>query len=361
MSHAEVVQMLLESVDWEHSTQKVHFLEEAVKLADAIPDQHLAYEVRMELVTAAEFSGNYDIAFVAYSWCRNYSRNNPDKVDWQSVIWRLKWIVDLGLHVPSISKAQIEEMLDDLETSVTDNGYSPRPAHGCRAAIYRSMGMLDKAREYGEKWLASPRDSMTDCEACEVHKDVLLKIALGESQRAIEIARPLLEGELSCTTKPEGTYGALMIPLLRLGDVERAIELARIGYPMIRGKKLYIWQLSDFLLLQTRTGQWELAVDNFDSTARVVGEANSFQDQCDFFVAATALLSGFNDVGIESQSLQLPKHWDCHRKDGIYDTAELRTWFDGKSDEIGRQFDARNGTDRFVTRKAEKLALASGK
>ena len=358
MSRELVIQMLNESSQWENDTHKVRHLEEAVKQADAIPDEPLGYEARMELISAATFSGNYDVAFVGYGWCRNYARKNPDSVDWGSMIWYLKWVVTFGLHLPTISVAKIDEMLDDLEANLADNGYSARPAHGSRTTMYRNMGWIEKAQEASKVWLSTVRDELSDCRACEVHSEALLHVSLGENEKALEVAAPIIAETLTCSTKPQATYGQMIIPLLRLGDIERATEFLKIGFPMVQGNKMYIEENSFFMLAQTRLKDWEGATRNFDMEARQAEESNSMSDKYSFYVGAMAMMEGLLNDGIANVSLRVPAPWSAGSEDGSYDVAELRDWFDKQSDQIAAKFDARNGTTLFADEKAEWLSLA---
>ena len=48
---------------------QVSALQEAVRLADRAQDPVRAFEARMKLVDAAKFSGDPEIALIAFTWC----------------------------------------------------------------------------------------------------------------------------------------------------------------------------------------------------------------------------------------------------------------------------------------------------
>ncbi len=104
-----------------------------------------------------------------YAWLRQAlaPEHELDQEDRDAVLWRLKWAVDLIEDLPEVPLASLVAAIDDVEEVFRADGYHLRPVHAARARLARDLGDPEGVERELTAWLAEPRDSRSDCEACE--------------------------------------------------------------------------------------------------------------------------------------------------------------------------------------------------
>jgi len=363
MEYHEQIDELVEQADaLPHGSAKIELLQQAVRIADLNEDLTKGFECRLELIGAAIFGEQDDVAIVAFAWCRDRIREDPDRFRHfgYSYLWRYKWIINRADDDTRLTRAQLEGLLDDMEDGCRQFGYSLRPVVRLRIQIADSLGDFEQAQRHYEEWKALPSSSLDDCDACECNWRAEQAIAHNEYEKAIEIAQPIIDGELRCENIPIYTFGALMAPLIMLERFELADQLATRAYRRAKGKPQYTMTVTRLIYLRVRQRRWRLAVNMFDVQAPLVAEASNDTIKLEFWVVATALMKGLLDEGRKVRKFHIPETWDCHRPDGRYDLQTLYAWFDQRSDELVQKFDERSGTQRMAGKKKDWLALALG-
>ncbi|HUG93873.1 MAG TPA: hypothetical protein VML55_23795 [Planctomycetaceae bacterium] len=345
MSPTALHELLAEARRLPEGPARVALCEAAVREADASGDLDAGYNARLELISAAEYSGADERALVAFSWCLAQFDRHPDRFHPHGLLWRYKWILDNASDFPQLSLAQIERMEDDMEARVTRLGWSPRPVHYLRWANRMRIGNPDgRLMEFFEKWEAAPRDALADCPACERNKHIELLVRLGENERSLEVAAPILAGFLSCAEVPDGTYARLLTALVRLGQTERARELQRRGHRAVSRKPALLYEAASHVIFLVETGDLARAARLLEKNLPWAVATANVNDRFSLYLAATRLTQALADRPRKTRKLDLPRELPCYQADGTYRPAELANWFRGESVAMARQFDERNGT-----------------
>lgn len=342
-----------------HGEAKVMALEEAVRLADTHGDLELAFEVRDELIDAATFGGFPDKALVAFVWCRAQAKKDPERFDSDLLLWKQKWVVGRLDDFPHITLKQIHDALDDIEQTYAKVDAGKRSVLKLRYQVARDLGDESAAQKYWDQWVASPRDHLTDCRACDLDDEIDHHIDLGEYKKALEKARPILEGRSSCAEIPHLTYGSVLYPLLKLERLEEARDCHLRGYPMISRNRDFLACVGEHMEFLALTDNLSRGLSLFEHHLGWALDHASWRDRFTFHSAAQLLLSRVLAAGRDTVSLRLPKAFPLHQRQGTYDTRELHGWVETQAKEIAARFDTRNGTDRFQkllerTRELEK-------
>jgi hypothetical protein len=238
----KVYDLLDEAEDHEDGPVKVSITEEAVRLADESQDEVLAYEARMDLIRAATFGGYPEKAMVAFTWCVGKSTEDPDRFPARDagtdLLWAYKWISGQLAGYPQISRAQIREIMDDMEEKYRAHSLSLRPIYENWAQMAMDCGdPEEEILRHMDAFQAARRDGYANCAACERNFQVTILTFLRKDQEALDLAEPLLNGQEGCAEVPHGTYATVLLPLLRMGDPERAQRFHKRGYEMIRGNR----------------------------------------------------------------------------------------------------------------------------
>jgi tetratricopeptide (TPR) repeat protein len=354
------VQALLDrAARLEPGEAKVMALEEAARLADAHGEVAVAYDVRDALIDAATFGGFPDRALVAFAWCRGQQQKDPRRFPVEPLLWKQKWVVGRLDEFPHITRRQIEAALDDVEQCFERAGAGTRSVLKLRYQAARDMGDEAKAAALCAKWLDAPRDFLTDCKACELDDELDPYLDRGEYARALEKARPLLEGWSACAEVPHLTLGTLLHPLFKLGRLEEARAAHLRGYALVQRNREFLATVGDHLEFLALTANVERGLQLL---ARHLGwalEHPSHRDRFAFHVSALALLEQAVTLGREQVALPLPRTFPLYSAEGTYAVRTLRGWFAMQAEGIGTRFDTRNGTQRFHKLVARARGLGS--
>jgi tetratricopeptide (TPR) repeat protein len=326
---------------------KVMALEEAARLADAHGDLDLAFEVRDDLIDAATFGGFPDKALVAFAWCRAQAKKNPERFESDMLLWKQKWVVGRLDDFPHISRKQIQDALDDIEQTYARVDAGKRAIHKLRYQAARDMGEEAEAQRYWDLWINAPRDHLTDCRACDLDDEIDHHIDLGEYAKALEKARPILDGRSSCAEIPHLTYGSVLYPLLKLGRLEEARDCHLHGYPMISRNRDFLATVGEHIEFLALTDNLSRGLTLFEKHLGWALDHASWRDRFTFHMAASFLLSRLVAQGHHTVSLRLPKAFPLHQRQGSYTARDLHGWVETQAQEIAARFDTRNGTDRF--------------
>ncbi|MFK7818475.1 MAG: hypothetical protein AB8G99_07140 [Planctomycetaceae bacterium] len=342
MSYERVDELMEEGWQMEHSPAQVAVYEEAVRIADTLNDTSLAVDCRMELVTAATFSGADEKAMVAFAWVLARFDEDPDCVDVYDLMWKYKWIINSVTSFPTVSLSRIRSMEDDMERRYLAAGYNLRAVHDVRADIAMETGEEERCREYFAKWKSIPRDFMADCLACEQSSEVRFMVHFGKYEDALETATPILSGEMRCSSVPETTYGHVLIPLMHLDRLDDARRYHELGYPLVAGNPDYIPTVSRHLAFMVRDGQMDAAVRCVEQHLPLLATIAMVDNRMEFYCTASALFrklaASQTDIAVH-----LPETLEIAEASNQYKAVELADWFQGKADQMASQFDVRNG------------------
>jgi hypothetical protein len=355
----QVRELFIQSYYLEDGDSKVMLLEEAVRLADICGDFELQYDARDQLINAATFGGAPEKALVAYSWClAQYDQQRAQGViDEHRLLWMYKWILTNISSFPQISKAQIEQMLDDMAARYVRAGYSLRPNYMLRHRIYKCWDTAQAAKFF-YKAQETYRDSMSDCAACELDDAVTFALHRQDDAEAARLAVPIMQGRLRCGSIPKITFANLLLPLLRLGRMDEAVSLHLQGYRLVaRGGKGYVSSVADHLAFLAVTENFDRAVRIFEKHLADASTLADLASKFDYDVAAWLLLDELREVGRETLKLRLPRTLEVYDESGTYGTARLAEWFLRQAQTLAARFDARNESDYYARSIRETAAL----
>lgn len=361
MSSDRYDELLRESRNLPENPVRVAILEEAVREADSLGDERRSYEARRELINVATFAGCDDRAVVAFGWCLGYAdRQGDDFHDLHSLLWSYKWIAGNVVNFPNVPRKQIESMEEDLGRRLEIEGYNRRPWLKIRWSNALDMGDLDRAVSLCEEWLTTPRDFLSDCAACDTSAHARLHFALGEDQRGIDRAAPVLEGRQSCKSVPHSTFGNVLRPLVRLDRLEEADDFQRRGYRLVARRQQHLDTVGKHLLYLVHLEHWDRAVRMFERHLGWSLESNEPSTRFDFELAGWMLFDRLAERGNRFRKLKVPEVLPLPKDDGRYRPAEIAGWLEARTLDLAARLDARNGNEAFSREIDSARRFASG-
>lgn len=356
--YQEQVEELLDQVaGLPNGPSRLALLEEAVRLADVHQDAGLGDWMRKKLIETAQFSGYPEKVLVAFAWRLAQSDRDPEMFPEEALLWQYKWIGSSLAHFPQITRKQIEEGIADMTRRYQRAGASPRPVFKLLWRSALDMCENDKAREFYALWEKTPRDSNTDCLACEQDDRVDYQAYLGDPEKAVGLAEPILRGKLGCQEVPHLTYGRVLLPLVHLGRLEEAAECHRKGYRLIHSNREFLASTGDHLTFLVLTSNLTPAEQLFEKHLEWAVETKNLFFAWRFYLAARLLFSSLAESGQTSLTLRLPKSAACYQEGGCYEVTAVASWIEEMCRDLAARFDARNGNDGFARRLAEQHQL----
>jgi hypothetical protein len=341
-------ELLLKALRHEEGDERIAICEDAVTEADLSGHFELRFTTREELVRATIFGGEPEKAIVAFSWLLAHFEQRPPRVSAWSILWKYKWILSRIHEFPQISKARIFEMFDDFEAHSIRAGYGLYAIHNFRYRFEQFCGNRESAIELFRKMMDLPEDGLSNCSTCIIDEAVSFALYCGDDDRAIELAKPIFDGELQCSSVPHRTYARLLLPLHRSGKTDDARNYQRAGYRLIRDNKAFLDRVSQHLIYLVATGQLDSGLALFKKHVPWLAQTRNSYDHFLFHRAAWLLFDAQAEQSGKPLRINLPQSVPYHSADGSYDASTLSKWHEEKAAELGRRFDARNETDCFA-------------
>ena len=339
------LQALSQRIDgMERCTAKVALLEEAIRIADSRKDVDGGYEFRQKLVKEAEFTGYPEKALVAFAWTLAHYDREPERFeDIRKLLWQFKWIVGILDAFSKISRQQIEEAVADLARRSERCGSSLRHVYSLRCQIARSLGDEQEMRATLPVWEKSPRDFLSDCPACDRNQIIATHAFLKQDLRAVQLAGPIINGELFCAEVPHVTYAKLLIPLVRLNRLDEAHAYSRKGYALVKNNLKFLEEAADHLIFMVLTHDLKGAVQLVERHLNVALNTPVPRRRLAFYRACLFLFRRLEQSPQGKRVLHLPDDFPLWNKTGVYDLTQVKEWFEREARALAEQFDARNG------------------
>ncbi len=321
---------------------KVALWEEAVRIADTFRDDETAYDARMELTNAAQFSGRPDVSFVSFSWCLAYCDRHADDTDPTMILWHYKWMADTLPNFPDAPRSQIEGLFADITARFRAQGSTLHAVHQIRRDVAITMGDRAVAEAAHGKFLLTRRDPLSNCKACVQDADVSYQLFLGDDAAAIAAAKPILRGKMSCGEVPERTYAKLLLPYLRRGDPTEAMRWHKVGYPPVQSNPAYISSHGSHAAFLALTGNLGRAARLLSRHLPMAVQSVQPEDCFRFYNAAKLALELILDAP-RPPKVKVPP--EVHAGGEV---EALAIWLDNELYTLAARFDARNGNSGYA-------------
>ena len=333
--------------------EKLALVEHAVRLADTTGSEREQYQARLQLIDAANYAGCPEKVLVAFSWCLATYDKSPSEYWPYNLMWRYKWVSEKLACFPQIAKAKIEAMHDDMEQRYKKLSYSIRPVHGGRFINALRMGLTEEAAEHYAIYSKTRRDWMSDCEACECDVAVDYHIHKGHYKRAVNKAKPILSGKLSCAEVPQLTYASLLKPLVLLERSDEAEECHTKGYRKIARDREFLGAVAKHLQYLSFVQNDAKAIRLVEQHLPIAMRANDPLRKLHFYAAAYGFYSSLAERKPRGKKMMLPSEMPGYREDHRYRPADLADQFLADSKTMAAEFDRRNGNE-YVTETIER-------
>ncbi|SDM25678.1 tetratricopeptide repeat protein [Allokutzneria albata] len=346
MTHQQLDEMMVAAWRLPFGPSATAAAEEIIRHADANMWKDLQYAGRILATRCYQYGAEPGKAFVTFSWCLNaYDRGEADPRFDHQLFWYFKWIVGSLTTFPEVPLERAHAVLDDMERRYRMAGHGMNPVHQRREMLARHVGDLETAREQYRLWNASPRDEMSDCERCEPSSKVNHLVRLGKDEEAIAVAQSALVSDGDCTEQPQGILTNLLLPYLRTGRLEEAVDAHRRAYRALQHDRGELHAIGTHIRFCALTGNHSRGLELLERHIGWLEEPPTPMAEMWFCGSAANLLGQLVEAGYEDVTVQ--------RQEGEIEVRDLLPELADRARAIAERFDARNGTSE----QGERLRL----
>lgn len=342
-----IYQLWDQADDLPHGEIQVRLLEEAVNLAESTRDLDLIFEARKRLASAATFGGHPEKLLPAFAWCLAHFQREPDRFAQHryQLLWYFKYVLNAACQFPQMSSEQFYGLHQQMADMYLKSGYNLRPVHYMRFNFALSSGDLPTAQQAYDDYRAVPRDGMADCVACESNTESGFFADLGDLEKSLQVAGPILAGKQKCSSVPHSTFSNVLRTLALLGRYEEADEFQRKGYRLIRDNPSFVGYVGLQIAYLVHRDRRTTAMRMLERRLAAALSTHKLSSRHQFYVAARRLLVASAEQR-PTCKLTLPPEFPLYDPSGEYELSALIAWFDQEIAAIAERFDQRNG-NRF--------------
>lgn len=337
----EVYRQLRRNADLPYGRARTVRAEELVRLADRAGDPWTVLVALQELIRAYNQGGERQKLLVPFARVLRMWDNQPSDFDEARIFrlhWHFKWATSGMIGDPRVPLATIEEWLGEMDTRYQLAGYGTRAVRQAEFEIAGHIGDRERARVAFDRWQASDRDEMSDCEACERRVAGSWRADECDDPGAMELWAPVLAGDLTCESEPHAVLSRSLLPLLRLGRPDQARANHLRGYRMARGVPDLRGSIGRHVEFCALSGNEARGLEIIAEHASWFDTDTIAEDQVDFLSGAAVLLRRLCGLGRGDT----PVPGSAGR---LWTVATLRSRVEGDLTDLVDRFDQRNGTD----------------
>jgi tetratricopeptide (TPR) repeat protein len=313
--------------------ERVRAHEGALRLAQSHGSFAEEFVARTDLTQALYWTPKDPRTLVHFAWLRQAldPARGLDQDDRDAVLWRLKWAVDLIEDLPEVGLDALVAAIDDVEQVFRGDGYHLRPVHAARARLAQAVGDDASVEHELAAWLAEPRDSRSDCQACELREQARLVLA-SDPARALELVTPVVAGELTCGDEPRACLSIDAELRLDRGDVDGAVTSFRRAWHLAQDDPGASDSVAACLRVLVRLGNTDRAVDLLLPRLAWLDELHTPRQRMWFAATAAFVLDRATAAGLAPHDV------------GGRPTEEVAADLQRLATDIAEAFDARYGS-----------------
>lgn len=260
-----------------------------------------------------------------------------DAYETHALFWAFKWVSSGMLDQPHIPLASIEKWLSEMEHRYRLAGHSERAVRDAEFSIAAHVGDIPRAERAYAAWLSADRDEMADCHACELHAQAWWQAELCQDTEALELWRPVLEGEYTCAHEPHAALASSLLPLLRLGRFDEARAHHLRGLRLVRSTESMRGAYAEHVEFCALTGNEARGVELLAERPAYFTDDGHPRSKLEFMSVVAHLMGRLVELGHGEQPVPGPAGRD-------WTARELAAHARGEALELAARFDRRNGT-----------------
>ncbi|HEV2375689.1 MAG TPA: hypothetical protein VGS19_26435 [Streptosporangiaceae bacterium] len=282
--------------------------EEIVAAAEAAGDPGLLVDALEHLINAYEYGAEHTKMPVPFTRVLYLLDTQPDCFSprqLHNAFWYFKWVINPLMESPDVPLPAITGWVREMERRYRAAGFSMRTVAHQNLKLAQHIGDVAQAEASRLAMVSLPRDSKSDCAACEARELGQALILAGQDREALAAWAPVLTGRLRCLEEPHVTLAASLLPLLRTGETDEARSNHVRGYHLARGNANLAQTLGLHLEFCALTGNEGRGVEILAESWHLFTAVADPGPRLDFLTGAAVLLqrltaSGHGSITVHS-------------------------------------------------------------
>ena len=352
MSAQELYELTQQAARLPAGEAKIESLEGAVRLADTLGDLDSGFELRTRLMEAANEWGRPEVELVAFAWCLAQYDRDPEHFEdeYFGLMWSYKRVLGCLSDFPQMSRVRIEAAFADFRARLEADGEPLGTYFEFWLRHCIQNGLLEQANEAYRAFKSFTRPADLDCRACQLQRDLDYHVFVGDTAGAIQAAKPLLTARAPrCNRVPHATHAALLLPLLREGQLEEAAEHHH-NYRKIRSDEGFVRAVSLHLEFLGYLGDLGAGVSLLESHLGWAFRSPDLASRFELLRSSLPLLARLRSSGEHTLKARFERSVPFWREDGEYPLEALEQQIGSYLYALAAQFDARNENTYFWSR-----------
>ncbi|MFF8775351.1 hypothetical protein [Kitasatospora sp. NPDC015120] len=333
-----------------YGRQRTVTAEELVDAAEQFDDTAVRAMALLELMEAYEYDGERSKSPVVFARVLKLWDKDPDGFgEWaqQQVFWRFKWVSTSLMGTPDVPLAAIRRWHEEMRSRYRAAGHGLQPYYAQRFHLASHIG--EDVQDAYELWAGRPRTELSDCHACEIRARAVHHLRQGDDATALDVWRPVLDGEATCAEEPYVSHAQALLPLLRQGRLDEARSSHLVGYRFARGKSGLARSVGLHIEFCALSGNEPRGLELLAENRDLFGVTGDPVSRLDFLTCVEVLIAALARAGHGELAVSGPPG-------ASWTVDTLLAHVRGEADALAARFDARNGTDAVSTRRRERLA-----
>jgi hypothetical protein len=292
-------------------------------IRDAIRAENFAFATQICDFIVNDEIGKFGafLRIKALMWLTDYIAKNLEKKEYSNFVcfvdclWKFRWIAPDAAKSSMIEKELIDEMNETMLFYYESiEGLSLSRYYKALTNQNIDMGESKEAKANYKMWKKLAKDDMDGCEACEASSEIAYLNFVGEYEAALELAAPLLSGELTCSEVPHITYAPILFSMIALGRTWEAKTLLPKAAATIESNPRVINQIAPLIEIAVRLDERETALSLARKHSRAILDGNDDLNDLRFFIAVSAL----GDENDYKTALELAGRFDARNQNFYY-------------------------------------------
>jgi tetratricopeptide (TPR) repeat protein len=262
--------------------ERVALLSEAVRLSDLSQNIERSTYLREELFTAAFDCGQYERALAEFNTMLNAADAHADSFGAEimpRLLWLYKWVAEHAHKYTVGQQGAGRQHVQGHGAALRRGGLSMRAIYSLRTRALLEMGDVAHAQKDFQRWIDAEEDGSEDCPACELNSYVEFLLWSGDTEQAIDKAKPLLAGKMRCAEVPGITQSLLLIPMLTTGRADQAAKGHKASFRQMRENRKFIGYAGQHLQYLAAMNDFTPAVKLLESRLAWALETRNGQDK----------------------------------------------------------------------------------
>ncbi|MEE0858959.1 MAG: hypothetical protein U0M12_05785 [Acutalibacteraceae bacterium] len=273
------------------------------------------------------------------------------------VMWAYKWVVFNMDEYHQIPLSNIINIYKQYEDFCTRFNYNKRTYYQTLESLLISTGIRNNfgfttPQDYHIKSLKCSKDSLSDCQACELDSDLRYILSVeNDYEKALNKATPLFTGRLRCAEVPHVTYVRFAEWCFKNGDIVKAKDYADKGYRLLNrdlGNENTLSSFKGNCILVFAYSDVEKALKAFKKTFGVCYDSKNGYDLFSVYLGSYHLMLQLEKSGKKHIRFKFPDKLDpIYKETSTYAVTDLKDYFYEKAKQLADKFDERNQNSKY--------------